>query len=358
MMVLKILIADDSSVTRECIKDWLAPEKELKVIGEAKDGREAFEMTKALSPNLVIMDVMMPNMNGLEATEQIMAYCPTPVLIFSSVANDREMNIVFEAISRGALDVLAKPDKSEDSVKNVRQELVKKVKFLSKVPVIHHPLAKLRMRKSPDLKDQGRGQTETLPAGQFAILGIGASTGGPQALSLMLSAFPKDFPRPVVVVQHIADAFVEGLARWLTGLTKLHVKVADDKEELKAGKVYIAPSDSHMLVKNNRVILSNSNPVNNCRPAVDILFDSLAQNYGAGAYAVLLTGMGADGARGMKAIREKGGHTVAQDQESSIIFGMPGSAIELGGVDEVVALDKIPTKIFQAFGLNDQGGHK
>jgi len=357
-MMQKILIADDSQVTRECIKDWLAPEKELKVVGEAKDGREAFEMTKSLSPNLVIMDVMMPNMNGLEATEQIMAYCPTPVLIFSSVANDREMNIVFEAISRGALDVLAKPDKSEDSVKQVRQELIKKVKFLSKVPVIHHPMARLRARKKVAAEASTEARTGVFPEGQFAILGIGASTGGPQALSLLLSVFPKDFPRPIVVVQHIADAFVEGLAKWLTGLTGLAVKVAAENEELKPGKVYIAPSDYHMLIKKNRVELSRSEPVNNCRPAVDILFNSLAQNYGPGAYAVLLTGMGADGAKGMKAIREKGGRTVAQDQESSIIFGMPGSAIELGGVDEVAALDKIPGKIFQAFGISNQGGRR
>jgi two-component system, chemotaxis family, protein-glutamate methylesterase/glutaminase len=356
-MMIRVLIADDSPVTRECVKDWLSAEKDLKVIGEAEDGREALEMTKSLSPDLVIMDVMMPNMNGLEATEQIMAFCPIPVLIFSSVANDREMNIVFEAISRGALDVLAKPDKSEDSVKRVRQELIKKVKLLSKVPVIHHPLAKLRMRK-PVAAQTKPAEPEAVPAGRFAILGIGASTGGPQALSLMLSAFPKDFPRPIVVVQHIADAFVEGLARWLTGLTKLTVKVALEGEDLRPGRVYLAPSDRHMLVRNNHVELSGSEPVNNCRPAVDVLFQSLATNYGQSAFAVLLTGMGADGARGMKQVREKGGHTVAQDQESSIIFGMPASAIELGGVDEVVALDKIPHKIFSAFGLTNQGGHR
>lgn len=358
MSMARILIVDDSPVVREFLKDWLAAEKDLKVVGEAKDGREAFEMTKSLAPDLVVMDVMMPGMNGLEATEQIMAYCPTPVLIFSSVVNDREMNIAFEAISRGALDVLAKPDKSEDSVKLVRLELIKKVKFLSKVPVIHHPKGKHRTRKPGEGQDQPAAKMVPAPAGQFTILGIGASTGGPKALSELLSAFPKDFPRPILVVQHIADAFVEGLAKWLTGLTKMAVKVAVENEELKPGRVYLAPSGLHMLAKNNHVALADSSPVNNCRPAVDILFDSLADNYGANAFAVLLTGMGADGARGMKAIHEKGGRTVVQDQHSSIIFGMPGSAIELGGVDEVVALDKIPEKIFQAFGLTNQGGHK
>jgi len=354
--MVKVLIVDDSPVVRAVLKDWICQEKDLELAGEARDGLEAFEMTKSLKPELVLMDIMMPRMNGLDATEKIMAYCPTPVLIFSSVVNDREMNIVFEAISRGALDVLAKPVEMHDPKSQARQELVKKIKILSKVPVIRHPMGRLKTRRQ-EMASAGQAASElkTRPA-EFAILGIGASTGGPKALSELLLPFPQNFPTPIVVVQHIADAFVEGLARWLASLTRLGVKVAKQGELLKPGTVYLAPSNQHMLVRDSRIELSASGPVNNCRPAVDILFNSLAENYGARTVAVLLTGMGADGARGMKAIHEKGGRTVVQDEASSIIFGMPGSAIEMGAVDEVVPLEKIPAKIFEAFGLTEKEG--
>ena len=352
----RVLIVDDSPVVRAVLKDWITAEKDMEVAGEAKDGLEAFEMTRSLKPEIVLMDIMMPRMNGLEATEKIMAYCPTPVLIFSSVVNDREMNIVFEAISRGALDVLAKPSEMNDPQNRTRRELLKKVRILSKVPVIKHPLGKLKTRRQESADaGQAAAGTKTRP-GEFAILGIGASTGGPKALSELLAPFPRNFPAPVVVVQHIADAFIEGLARWLASLTRLAVKIPAQDELLKPGTVYLAPSNQHMLVRDSRIQLSDADPVNNCRPAVDILFNSLAENYGARTVAVLLTGMGADGARGMKAIHEKGGRTVVQDEASSVVFGMPGSAIEMGAVDEVIPLEKIPAEIFEAFGLTEKEG--
>jgi len=352
--MIKVLIADDSPVVREFLKDWLSAEKDLQLVGEAKDGAEALELARSQSPDIVIMDVMMPKMNGLEATEKIMAYCPTPVLIFSSVVNDKEMNIAFEAVSRGALDVMAKPDQGGKREKEVRQELIKKVRFLSRIPVIRHPLGKLRTRKQAPELVQEKEEPFPRALGKFGILGIGASTGGPKALAEMLRAFPKSFPAPTAVVQHIADAFIEGLAKWLGSLTPLEVRVAKQDEELKSGKVYLAPADRHLLLKNNKVELSAAPPVNNCRPAVDVLFNSLAENYGANSVAVLLTGMGSDGANGMKAIHEKGGRTIVQNQESSAVFGMPGSAIEMGAADEIAALDKIPERIFQAFGLTDK----
>jgi len=350
--MIKILVVDDSPVARELLADWFAAEKDFKVAGLAKDGLEGFEMCKALAPDIVIMDIMMPKMNGLEATEKIMAFCPTPVLVFSSVLNDRGTNIVFEAISRGALDCLAKPEQLNDGAKSVRSELVKKVRLLHGVPVIRHPLGRFKARREE--AEAGRERAGKAPArpGQFAVLGIGASTGGPKALAEILRFFPGNFPAPILVVQHIADQFVEGLARWLSSLSKLKVKVASAGETIAPGTVYLAPSDKHMLVKNGKIEFGDQGPVNNCRPAVDVLFNSLAREYGARAAAVLLTGMGADGARGMEAVHEKGGRTLVQDQKSSVVFGMPGSAIELGAVDEIAPLVKIPGKIFDLFGLN------
>jgi two-component system chemotaxis response regulator CheB len=359
--VTRVLIVDDSQVVREFLKDWISAEKDLQVVGEAKDGSEALDLVKRKSPDIVIMDVMMPKMSGLEATEKIMAYNPTPILIFSSVVNDKEMNIAFEAVSRGALDVMAKPGGGGKREKEVREDLIKKVRFLSRVPVIRHPLGKLKARKlvasAPVQREEPRKEIAEVADREITrhgILGIGASTGGPKALSDLLRVFPKNFPAPIVVVQHIADAFIEGLAKWLGGLAKLEVKVAAQGEELRAGKVYLAPAGRHMLVRNNRVELSAAPPVNNCKPAVDVLFNSLAEDYQEKMVAVLLTGMGNDGASGMKAIHEKGGRTIVQDQKSSTVFGMPGSAIELGAVDEVAALDDIPERIFHAFGFRDK----
>jgi two-component system chemotaxis response regulator CheB len=167
--------------------------------------------------------------------------------------------------------------------------------------------------------------------------------------------FPKAFPAPIAVFQHIADSFIEGMAAWLSRESLLAVKVAGRGERLAAGTVYLGPPGFHLLVRGNRAELSDSSPVNNCRPSVDVLFSSLAQSYGGRTVAVLLTGMGNDGARGMKEIHDKGGRTIAQDEETSIIFGMPASAIELGVVDEVLPLDKIPEAIFRAFLFKNRG---
>jgi len=355
--MIKVLIVDDSPVTRGVLRDWLEKEKDLKVIGEAKDGSEAFELVENLSPNLVIMDILMPKMNGLEATEKIMAYHPTPILVFSSAVNDRELNIAFEAISRGALDVMAKPDGMRKNEQRAKEELLKRIRILSRIPVIPHPRGKMTARRQPPGLIEIEAAKIPLPEQKYEILAIGASTGGPKAICDILRLFPKEFPAPIVVVQHIADTFIEGMASWLDRESELTVKVAAPGEKLKPGVVYLAPPDQHLLIKDHKVELSNSHQVNNCRPSVDILFQSLAEAYGKKAVAVLLTGMGSDGAAGMKKIHDQGGRTIVQDEQSSIVFGMPASAIELGGVDQVAPLDKISSAIFQAFGFKRKGGN-
>jgi len=354
--MIKVLIVDDSQVARRVLREWLSPEKDIRVVGEAEDGSEVLELVKELEPDLIIMDILMPKMSGLEATEIIMAYQPTPILVFSSVANNKEANIAFEAISRGALDVIAKPDGAGKNERAIREEMLKKVRILSRIPVIPHTRGKIRKKKPAlEIKTQEPARIEALEE-KYELLAIGASTGGPKAICDILSQFPKDFPAPIVIVQHIADSFMEGMANWLKRESELLVKIAEAGEKLKPGTVYLAPPGLHLLVRNQRVALSNISPVNSCKPSVDVLFHSLAESYGRKVVAVLLTGMGEDGAAGMKEIHDKGGRTIAQDEKSSIVFGMPASAIELGAVDQVASLEKIPEVIFQAFALKKTGG--
>jgi len=355
MRMIKVLVADDSSVVRELLKDWLKLETDLEIVALAKDGEEAFQLTKNLKPDLIIMDIMMPRMSGIEATENIMAYCPTPILIFSSVVNEEETDISFEAISRGALDVMAKPGENNKAPEHrIREELIKKIRLLSRIPVLPHPLAKLRDREKQRKAKKLIPQGITFLPSDYKILGIGASTGGPKALSEVLRAFPENFPSPILIVQHIAEAFIDGLARWLNRESKISVKIAQAGEMVKPGIAYLGPPERHLSVKSAKIELSADPPVNNCRPSVDVLFQSLAENYGPKSVAVLLTGMGSDGAKGMKAIYDKGGKTIAQDETSSIVFGMPGSAVKLRAVNELKPLAKIPEAIFNTFGLKPE----
>ncbi len=352
--MIKVLIVDDSPVVREILRDWLEEQEDLNVVGEARDGIEAFDLVEKFSPNVVIMDILMPRMNGLEATEKIMGYYPTPILIFSSTVNNQEMNIAFEAISRGALDVMAKPNGLGKNSQPDKKEFLKKIRILSRIPVIPHPRAKFQGRFHP--AEQSAAQPGTAAHPKFDLLAIGASTGGPKAISDILKLFPEDFPVPIVIVQHIADSFIAGMASWLNRESKLTVKVAEQGERLRPATAYLAPARFHLTIRNNIVELRDSGPVNNCKPSVDVLFASLAESFRNRVLAVLLTGMGSDGASGMKQIHERGGQTIVQDEASSIIFGMPASAIKLGGVDEVAPLQKIPDAIFRAFGLKKKGG--
>ena len=349
--MFRVLIVDDSPVVREILQEWLASEKDIEVVGEAENGGSAVDLVKKLSPDLVIMDILMPGIDGLEATEIIMADHPTPILIFSSVANDQEANIAFEAISRGALDVMAKPDSVRQNHQSIKEELIKKIRILSRIPVIRHPRGRITARaRKQEMKIISPLQV------RYEVLGIGASTGGPRALHEILQHFPKNFPSPILVVQHIAKAFIEGLVNWINKDSELSVKIAKQGEKLKPATVYLAPPDLHLLVRNDRIHLKDTPPVNNCRPSVDVLFQSLAESYGERAVAVLLTGMGNDGAVGMKEIYERGGKTIAQDQETSLVFGMPASAIEMSVVDKVLPLGRIPEEILNAFSLLKKGG--
>lgn len=351
--MISVLVADDSPLVREVVMDIIRAEQDMEVIGEASDGKQAVEKTRDLQPDLVIMDIMMPFMDGLAATENIMAHSPTPILIFSSAVNNKEMDIAFKAISRGALDVMGKPSEYDpNAYESIKKELTSKIRLLSRIRVISH----VRPKKAKEEKPQKVAAVpkRPLPAAAAPIsrklVAIGASTGGPRALVEIFRELPANLRTPIVIVQHIAPSFAEGMADWLSREGKLKIKIATEGQELKAGVAYLAPTGQHMLVNRNRLHLTSDEPVNACRPSVDTLFNSVAEHFGGNSLAVLLTGMGRDGAAGIKYIHDRKGYTIAQDESTSIIFGMPKAAIEIGAVDEVLPLPQIPGAILRVVG--------
>jgi two-component system chemotaxis response regulator CheB len=338
--VIRVLVVDDSAVLRQGTKFILESDAGLKVIGEAKNGEEAVALTRRLRPDVITMDIRMPKMDGLEAIRHIMAENPVPIVIVSSIDLDRETDIASQATKLGAVAVLRRPvSVSDPKYKAFVARLVEKVKLMSDVKVIHRTRTGERA-PSETRAPEPTAQPETRPKTQ--VIAIGASTGGPAALNQILSALPANFPTTILVVQHISFGFVEGLAGWLDAACKLQVKVAEHRERIQPGVVYIAPDDQHMVIDvYGRIRLHQSDLVNGHRPSVTVLFESVAKAYGPAAMGVILTGMGSDGAVGMKALRDAGTITIAQDQESCVVFGMPKEAIALGAVQHIAPLEKM-----------------
>ena len=293
-------------------------------------------MNMELSPDLITMDIQMPRMNGLEAIEQIMAQSPVPILVLTSAS---DANTAYEAIAKGALEVVPKPDCSEDS-----REFIRKIKMLSQIRVIPH------IRRGGSKHNDVENKGILLPKFRQSerIVAIASSTGGPKALSVFLSGLPLNFPAPIVIAQHIAENFIEGLNEWLNSISKLEVITPGDGEPLKAGKVYLSPPEKNMIVSpGRRVRLRRPSPSDFYFPSCNALLSSAAASYGADAIGIILTGMGDDGVRGIGAIKEAGGITIAQDEKSSVVFGMPRVAIESGHIDYILPVRNISFEILR-----------
>lgn len=348
----KVLIVEDSIVCAEIIKHILESDPEIKVVGIARNGKEAIELVEILKPDIITMDIHMPEMNGLEATEYIMAYHPTPIIVVSSSIHERDTELAFQAIAAGALDVLEKPDPNIwESFAEVGNELINKVKFLSGVKVITHVRGK-RKFKEKQIKASTPAVVEELPRATSeevaGVVVIGSSTGGPQALAKVIAPLPSSFSFPVVVAQHIAEGFLPGFVNWLDGISRVKVKIAEHGELLKPGTVYVSPVEKHTSVIEPGVIELIDDRENEIyRPSINTLFASAGSVFKMNTVAVLLTGMGSDGARGMKRIHDLGGYTIAQDEKTSVVFGMPKAAIELNAVREVLPIDNIADRIIE-----------
>lgn len=336
--MIRVLVAEDSVTVRELLVAILESDPDIQVVGQAKNGVEAIELTERLKPDIVTMDVHMPQMDGFEATKEIMARAPTPIIIVSSSISGSEVEMSLNAMRAGALMVVAKPDNPKSSDFDGRQgQLVQMVKALSQVKVVRRWTDRsARQEREPALPSQRPRRIAGAPA---RIVAIASSTGGPAALQRILLDLPGDFPAPILVVQHIALGFAAGLADWLNASCGLRVKVAEHGERALKRTVFLAPDDRHIGVSaDGRVTVVEAPPVAGFRPSGTYLFESAANAYGAAVAAVILTGMGRDGVDGLRAVKAAGGRVLAQDQETCVVYGMPREAVTAGLVDAVVGL--------------------
>lgn len=340
--MIRVLVVEDSLTIRKHLVAVLSAAPGLEVIGEAPDGKAAIELCQRLRPDVVTMDMMLPLMTGVAATEYIMAYCPTPILIVSASTQRGELFRTYDALAAGAVDVLDKP-LGDELDEEWEGRLVAAVRMASRIRVITHPRARLG--------HLGRANPTTPPAPALAasderlVVAIGASTGGPGALRTVLSALPPDFPLPVLVVLHISEPFGRSMTEWLDAQLRLQVRYPIDGERLPGpgrGCVLMAPPDSHLEIDGGgRLRLGAGLERHSCRPSVDVLFESLARSMGQRTIGCLLTGMGKDGALGLLEIKQRGGLTLAQDEATSVVFGMPGEAVKLGAAHHVLPLPEI-----------------
>jgi len=344
MTRIRILVVEDSLTVRKRLIEMLAGDPEIEVIGEAEDGKRAIELCRELKPDVVSMDMMLPEMSGLAATEYIMAHCPRPILIVSSSTNRGELFKTYEALAAGAVDVLEKP-RGDDSDAAWERRYRSTLKLVSRIRVITHPRARLGALGRPPVEPSTpatKEPTTTRPR-RSTVVAVGASTGGPGAIVALLRALPPDFPLPLLLVLHIGEPFGAAFADWLDGQSAMRVAFAQDGAPVAAaaGRMVMAPPDRHLAVSEGRFRLTRDPERHSCRPSVDVLFESVAQEFASAAAACLLTGMGRDGASGLLAVRKAGGLTIAQDEATSVVYGMPREAVLLGAAERVLPLGEI-----------------
>jgi two-component system, chemotaxis family, protein-glutamate methylesterase/glutaminase len=358
--MIKVLITEDSPVVRGYLKYILGSDPDIQVVGTAQDGEEAVRMVEIHKPDVVTMDIHMPKMDGFEATRKIMESNPVPIVIVSASWNPEEVDKTFRTMEAGAVAALEKPrgmghPNSESSVK----ELVQTVKLMSEVKVVRR-WSKYKSGKPavPETVKTAEVEEPVTIRLDAQLLAIGASTGGPMVLQTILANLPKDFPVPVVIVQHIALGFLAGLRDWLGRGSAMPVHIAEDKQQLNPGHVYLAPDGFQMGVDRYRKVALRKDVLNyTLCPSVSYMFRSVAESFGNKAVCVLLTGMGKDGSEEMKLIRDKGAVTIAQDQDSSVVHGMPGEAIKLDGATYVLSPEKIASKVTELL-MGRKRGHR
>jgi two-component system chemotaxis response regulator CheB len=321
------------------LREVLESDPELELVGEASDGKRAIELCQELRPDVVTMDMMLPVMSGLAATEYIMAHCPTPILIVSASINRGEVFKTYEALAAGAVDVMEKP-RGDEPDGSWERKYLQTLKLVSRIRVITHPRARLR---SAQAVPQEASSQPPLAQREYGLVAIGASTGGPGAIVEVLRGLPADFRLPVIVVLHIGEPFGTAFADWLDTQTTRPVAYPKEGDLLSAatGRVVMAPPGRHLLVQNGRFRLTRDPERHSCRPSVDMLFESLAHECGSATAACLLTGMGRDGAAGLLALKSAGAFTIAQDEASSVVYGMPREAVQLNAAQRVLPLSEI-----------------
>jgi two-component system chemotaxis response regulator CheB len=348
--MIRVLIVEDSATVRQCLREALTPAEGFEIVGEATDGARAVELCRRLRPDVITMDVMLPVMTGLVATEQIMAHAPTPILVVCS-ADRRELFTTYDALAAGAVDVLEKP-RGDNSDDGWPRRLRTAVRVVSRIKVVTRRLPAPATPLAPVvLPLPAVSQVPAAPAPPPALraVAVGASTGGPGAIVRLLRALPPGFSVPLLYVQHLAanESFAQAFTGWLAEQTGRVIGYARGGEALSslAGRVTMAPPDLHLVLRGGHLHVSAAPPRHSCRPAVDTLFESVAEDLGAHAAGCLLSGMGRDGAAGLLALRRAGAVTFAQDAASCVVYGMPQEAVALGAAAESLSPEQIGARL-------------
>jgi two-component system chemotaxis response regulator CheB len=339
---INVAIVDDSLFIRTVLSDMLSADSEINIVGTAKDGAEAVKLIESVKVDVVTMDIVMPKVDGITALTKIMEMGKPPAVIMLSAADRASADTVMKSLEIGAFDFILKPaSTSSTDILRLKWEILSKIKAAHKSEWKRAPEECIK-----DLKEQ-KGPTQKGGVGMEKVVAIGSSTGGPVALRYILSCLPHNFPSPIVIAQHMPKAFTESFADRLGKKIKIRITEAREGDVLREGHAYIAPGDTHMKIFSNEhskleVAFVEGGRVGGGRPSADILLTSAAEAAGKRAVGVILTGMGSDGAKGIKKIKEAGGFTIAQDEETSLVWSMPHSAIKLGAVDKVLPIHEIP----------------
>lgn len=355
MNKIKVMVVDDSAFMRKAIENMLLKDSGIEIVATARNGKEALEKIKEFNPDILTLDIEMPIMNGLEALQRIMKECPRPVIMVSSLTTEGAESTL-KALELGAVDFIAK-DKSFASfgILKIEDQLIRTVKHFARRGAARRPLS--RSSASTTIPKPAEKKLPVMPmrrkasSGRKRIVAIGTSTGGPQSLQRVIPKLNRSLNKPIVVVQHMPPNFTKSLAQRLDALSELTVIEAQGKEKLEPNVVYIAKGGFHLKLRkmgSNYYTELSEQPANVLHiPSVDVMVESVAEVYGGDAVGVIMTGMGSDGQKGLSQLRNRGGHIIAQDENSCIVYGMPRSVVEAGIADEIVPLDNIANSIMQ-----------
>ena len=338
--MIKTLIVDDSSLARDIIRDFLATDGSFDIVGEAGNGKEAVEAASNLNPDLITMDIEMPVMNGLDAIGEITKFMSTAIVVISSNSSTK---MAYDATVRGALEFYSKDVFSDKADPRQKQKVLDTLKKITGI------------KKGFSVPVHSRIKDAKITARRIEAVVIATSTGGPKAMSVLCAGLPSRFPVPIILVQHNSSGFDVGFVQWLDIVAALKVCLAEEGVKPAAGYIYVAPTDTHLVLNDGVFMFDHGKPVHNQKPAADMLFASAAKTYGKALVSVVLTGMGSDGAEGTVHVKRAGGITIAQDEQSSAVYGMPQAATETGCVDIVLPIDSIAGRLV-SLTENTQGG--